>query len=133
MVVQVSRSARSQPKHNPAPVNPMLSAPVGQSVLGPHGGQVVTDGSNKFEVNVDNTSGKIDVYEIETRTQPPNYMEIKLFQQNGEPETVALGASPLQDVSNPYPHYQGTLTMSQTPNMGFELRFQEAPANSAHG
>jgi hypothetical protein len=119
VIFDAARNAKSQPDR---PVNPMLSAPAGTSVMGPHGGQVVSDGGNRFEVNINRESKKIDVYEIETRTKPPNYLEITLFDEKGKPVRIALGSVGLRD---PVPHYSGELTIADQPNMGFELRFEQ--------
>ncbi|OFZ22644.1 MAG: hypothetical protein A2X94_02435 [Bdellovibrionales bacterium GWB1_55_8] len=93
-----------------------------QGNRGPHGGELVSDAGDLFEVSVNPSGRQVDVYALQSVAGPPRNLSITLFSFPGFEETVELQTTKLPRES--LPHYQGQLSFLNSNFMGFELSFQ---------
>jgi hypothetical protein len=88
---------------------------------GPHGGSIVEDQSNKFEVKIDPKAKQVEVFTLNAKKGPPKKMAITLFRESGTGQTIELQAVNLAD---PLPKYEGELKPFGGSYVGAELRFE---------
>lgn len=91
----------------PHPLVTATAAPgmAGQAV-GPHGGKIITDSYQSFEVVVNPVARSVDVYANRLTVPPPPSLSVTLY---SNPETgQTIDARPV-NLEAPEPHYQGRL------------------------
>jgi hypothetical protein len=103
-----------------------LVPPAWAKADGPHGGKVVGNGAESFEVKVDSEDKKVDVYVLGNPLHGHDDMSIMLF-NTGEPGVEVGLKSSVDDDESLLPHYQGSLDPRINPAAngswaGFELR-----------
>ena len=88
---------------------------------GPHGGTIVKDESNQYEVKIDRASRHVDVFTLNQQNTPPKSMELTLFRDEGTGQTVSLRAV---NINDPLPKFQGEIKSFAGSYVGAELRFE---------
>jgi hypothetical protein len=78
--------------------------------VGPHGGQLIEDRNNQFEVTFDKEARQVSVYALRMGVGPPENMRLRLYISPDKTETVELHAVP--NATDPTPMYQGKLTVA---------------------
>ena len=89
---------------------------------GPHGGEVLQDGSYQFEVKIDQDGNAVDVYPLGNQKSLPNNMDLTLFRSQESGDTIRL-----QTLRSPNPgeaRYHGNLPPHLGSYIGIELKFE---------
>ncbi|OFZ78317.1 MAG: hypothetical protein A3K03_03625 [Bdellovibrionales bacterium RIFOXYD1_FULL_44_7] len=91
--------------------------------LGPHGGYLINDKENEFEVKLNQESQLIDVYALNIETEPPRNMTVTLFSDLDTAQSVEVSAVDYKG-ARPIPHYQGRLSTENDSYIAIGITFR---------
>lgn len=88
---------------------------------GPHGGDIIGEGPNQFEIKVDKKGHAVDVYTLGKKKTFPKVLDLTLFRDSDTGETIKLTPINLHGTAT---HYRGSLAPNQGSYIGLELKIE---------
>jgi len=94
-----------------------------RQAIGPHGGPIVENEENRFEVKLDTEKKRVQVYTLRSK-KPPKKVSVILYQNSTHGDTIELQAV---DPSEALPRYEGQLSVANTPYVGVAVQISAFP------